>query len=160
MENIKVLSPIAKVITISALRQDKNGRNYKVLRLEGLGETTETHGGISVRVKTRTRAVSMTQYEQSYLNDQPDVFYNAKVGEHVAVEIHQASNLEPYEITNQEDGTVTEATSDTFPVMRGDNPITVMKGRGRHFAASGANDISNTVVNAEAFSPEEFELKD
>lgn len=151
MSNITQLSPISQVIAVSEVRQDKNGRNYKVLRLEGLSETMENHGGIAVRVKTRGKQVSMTQWEQSYLDDRPSPFYDAKVGEHIAVEIHQATGLVPYEITNASTGEMREVDSYTFPCVRGDNPKTVLKGAGHEFdttemvVAEGSGSIADTI---------------
>lgn len=153
MSNLTKLSPVTQVISVSDVRQDKNGRDYKVLRLEGLSETIENHGGIDIRVKTRGKQVSMTQWAESYLDNRPSPFYDAKVGDFVGVEIYQASNLEPYEITDASSGETREVDSYTFPCERGQNPATVLKGAGHAFAKEhqplGSGSIADTIDEPE-----------
>lgn len=136
-KNLTLLSPICRVIDVSDIREDKNGREYRLLRLQGLTLTKEVHGGIEVTVKAPGRKVSMTQYKESYLDNNPDAFWDSKVGDHVAVEIYAAQNLESYEIVNQDTGESRDVTSYTFPVIRGQNPLNVLKNAGHSFEGQG-----------------------
>ena len=58
---LKQLSPIAEVIGVSEIKQDKNDRDFKILRLQGLTETVEVLGGKEYTVKNRGKQVSLTQ---------------------------------------------------------------------------------------------------
>jgi len=128
-----MLSPIVEVVNVSEIRQDKNGRNYKLLRLQGVTETEEVIGGKTYTVKQRGKRVSITQYKESYLNDEQDPFFDANVGDMLGIEIHTAQT-KPYEIVDDETGEVREVTSYTFPVIRGDNPVTTLENAGRELA--------------------------
>lgn len=131
--NLKLMSPISQVIAVSDIKQDKNGRNYKTFRLQGLNKKKEIHGGIEIEVKVPGRKVSINQYEENYLNGEPDTFYNASVGDYLGVEIYTAQNLEAYEIPDAETGEVREVTTFTFGITRGENPMTFLKNRGLIF---------------------------
>lgn len=138
-----MLSPVSKVVSVSEPKTDKNGRNYRVLRLEGFGKQMRNIGGVEVAVRVKTKQVSMTQYEQSYLNDQQEAFYDARPGEILAVQIHQATNLKPYEISDPQTGEVRDVTSYTFPVIEGETPLTVLKNAGHEFDTTTGEDIVN-----------------
>jgi len=151
-QNLKQLSPIATVLDVSEDRKDKNDRTYRLLRVQGLAKAEEIHGGIVMTVNTPGRKVSITQYEESYLNGEKEPFFDSKPGDHIAVEIFQANNLEPYEIPDTETGEVREVTSYTFPVIRGQNPVTVLKNAGRRFAD---DEMGETVKDEVGYSIEQ-----
>lgn len=134
MSKTKMISPIVEVVEVSELKQDKNGRDYKTIRLQGLSQEEVNIAGKKYMVKSRTKAVSMNQYKQSYLDDRPDAFFDAQVGDFLNVEIHTAE-VKPYDIP-LDDGTgeVRTVTSYTFPVIKGDNPVTVLKNNDRELA--------------------------
>lgn len=73
------------VTEVSDMRQDKNGRNYKLVTFQGpqhVEIVDETTGEILlVRVPARTS--SMTRYEESYLDDKAHYMFDAVVGEKV-----------------------------------------------------------------------------
>lgn len=150
--NLIQLSPIAKVLSVSEDRQDKNDRTYRLLRLQGLSESEEVHAGIRIKVRTPGRKVSITQYEESYLNGEKEDFFDAQEGEHIAVGIFQATNLEPYEIEDTETGEVREVTSYTFPVIRGQNPVTVLKNAGHQFEGEEPMETEEKEEAPESFS--------
>lgn len=153
MKNLTKLSPIATVINVSEDKQDKNGTTFRTLRVQGLSLVEEVHGGIVMQVKTRGKEVSINQYETSYLDGKPDPFFDAKVGEHVAVEIWRADGLTPYEITNNETGEVREVNSYTFGLVRGSgSPEAYLKNQGHSFAGmSGEVTSSETVESTPDF---------
>lgn len=128
------LSPIVTVKSVSEPKEDKNGRTYKVLRLQGISESVEVIAGKKYNIRERGKEVSLTQHKESYLNGEPDPFWDAKEGETLGVEIWNAQGLKPYDIVDSETGETREATSYTFPVIRGDNPKTVMESSERYFA--------------------------
>lgn len=152
---MKQLSPVSEVIGISELRQDKNDRNFKVLRLQGLTETEEVIGGKSYTIKNRGKKVSLSQWEESYLNGEPDAFFDAQEGDMLAVEIWTAQT-EPYDITDEDTGEVRSVTSYTFPVIRGDNPATVLENSGR--TLKGGVEASAAVEQAHAEEEEEISI--
>lgn len=151
---LKQLSPVAEVINVSELKQDKNDRNFKVLRLQGLTETEEIIGGKKYTIKGRGKKVSLTQWERSYLNQEPEPFFDADKGDMLAVEIWTAQT-EPYDITDDETGEVREVSSYTFPVIRGDNPVTVLENAGRQLLG-GADAMAEA---HEAHTPAEEEVE-
>ena len=152
MKNLTKLSPIATVINISEDKQDKNGTTFRTIRVQGLSLVEEVHGGIVMQVKTRGKEVSINQYETSYLDGKPDPFFDAQVGDHVAVEIWRAENLESYEITNPESGEIREVNSYTFGLVRGSgSPEAYLKNQGHRFAGMNSEAVSEkteeTVTN-------------
>lgn len=155
MKNLKELSPIAQVVEVQTTYGanhpkagepyvDKNGREFRIIKLQGLTSTIQNIGGIDYPVRGLGRTVSLTQWKENYLNNTQDPFYDAKVGEHLAVSIMTAENLNPYEITDQESGEVREVTSYTFPVIQGQNPLTLLKNRGYSFADGQTVSIETT----------------
>jgi hypothetical protein len=148
MQNLTELSPIAQVVEVSAMKQDKNDRNFKTLRLEGLAQSYENHGGVNILVTNRSKQVSMNQWEESYLDGRPSPFFGSKVGDHIGVSIFQAV-VEPYEITNQSTGEVREVNSYTFPVIRGENPVTALRNAGHELAGA---ETTVSVVNDAPFA--------
>lgn len=122
------LASISKVISTGEVRADKNGRDFRVLRLQAPTKTTEIIGGVEYQVTGPSKEVSLPQWENNYL-EQKDPFYESAVGEHVAVEIWNAQ-VEPYQIDGR------DVTSITFPVVRGSNPVTVLENKGHKLQGS------------------------
>lgn len=147
-KNLTLISPIAKVTSVSETKQDKNGNDYRTLRLSTMATVMETHGGIEIPVKTAVRGISLNQWKESYLDGAQEPFYDAKVGEHIAVEVWNARNLEPYDLVNNTTGEVTKQTTHTFAVQRGRNPEKALNSDGKFFAKS---EIEETVVKTNSF---------
>lgn len=144
-QNLTQLSPVSQVLDVSEERLDKNDKTYKLLRLRGMTETKEIHGGIEINVKTPGRKVSITQYEESYLDNEKEPFFDAQEGDFIAVEIYQAKNLKPYEIIDNDTGDVREVNSYTFPVVRGQNPETVLKNANHEFEGAETTEEAEDV---------------
>jgi hypothetical protein len=145
MQNITQLSPLAEVISIKEGGEDKNGNSFRTLRLRGLSESIREVNGISVRVKSRTKEVSMNQWEDSYLTPgTADPFYDANVGDFLAVGIYRA-DVEPYDIIDNTTGEVNEVSSYTFPVHEGDNPSTVLSSAGHTLADNSHSNPDTTI---------------
>ena len=111
-----------KVTNRSEVKQDKNGRNYVTISLQGSGvEFVQLPTGkvVSARVEVRP-AIGRNGYEQSYLNDQPDFLWSCQKGEDVAGAI-VTRNVAPYEIPERikgvETGKMITVTSYTTVVL-------------------------------------------
>lgn len=154
---LKQLSPVAQVIGVSEIKQDKNDRNFKVLRLQGLTETVETIGGKQYTIKNRGKQVSLSQWEESYLNGDQEAFFDAQKGDMLAVEIWTAQT-EPYDIVDDETGEVRTVTSYTFPVIRGDNPVTVLENAERQLRGGDSAMAEAQEVHAPAEEEEELSI--
>ena len=75
----------------------------------------------------------------------------------LAVEIWTAQT-EPYDIVDTETGEAREVSSYTFPVIRGDNPVTVLENAGRQLLG-GAEAMANAhEAHAPAEEEEEFSI--
>lgn len=152
-----MLSPISEVVNVSEVREDKNGRSYKLLRLQGITETEEKVGGKVYTVQQRGKRVSITQYEESYLNNEQDPFFDAEVGDMLGIEIFTAQT-KPYEIVDDETGEVREVTSYTYPVIRGDNPVTTLENADRELAENTPEVSSSAPVEQEQEQEEELSI--
>jgi hypothetical protein len=92
-------SELLTVVEVSEARQDKNGRNYKLVTFqtpqhkEVVDETT----GEIMLVRMPARTSSITRYEESYLDDKMQYLYDAEVGEKVPGAIVTRS-VKEYEI--------------------------------------------------------------
>lgn len=78
-------SELLTVVKVSEERQDKNGRNYKVITFQSPQHkevVDQTTGEITL-VRVPARRSSITRYEESYLDDQMQYMYDAEVGEKV-----------------------------------------------------------------------------
>jgi hypothetical protein len=78
-------SELLTVVKVSEERQDKNGRNYKVITFQSPQHkevVDQTTGEITL-VRVPARRSSITRYEESYLDDQMHYMYDAEVGEKV-----------------------------------------------------------------------------
>lgn len=135
---LQCLSPVMTVESVSAVKEDKNGVNYKTLTLKTLGKVRENHGGIDVFVTVPIRNVTINQYESRYLDGKMDTFYNSQPGETIAVEAWRATGLKPYELPDRKTGEIVERTSYTFGVERGQSPESLLKSKGLSFATTQA----------------------
>lgn len=168
MQNLTTLSPISRVIAVNTQSPDgtpytdKNGREFRILKLQGLNTTMRVIGGIQYPVKTLGRVVSLPQWKENYLNNSQDPFFDAEVGEHIDVSIVSANGLEPYSITNNETGEVREVTSFTFPLIVGQNAETVLKNRGLRFADPNSVETEEYATGSmeDVLNEQELELQD
>lgn len=78
-------SELLTVVKVSENRQDKNGRNYKVVTFQGPQhkEILDITTGELMTVRVPARTSSITRYEESYLDDKMQYMYDAEVGEKV-----------------------------------------------------------------------------
>ena len=78
-------SELLTVVKVSEERQDKNGRNYKVITFQSPQhkEVVDQTTGEMTLVRVPARRSSITRYEESYLDDQMQYMYDAEVGEKV-----------------------------------------------------------------------------
>lgn len=78
-------SELLTVVKVSEERQDKNGRNYKVITFQSPQHkevVDQTTGEITL-VRVPARRSSITRYQESYLDDQMHYMYDAEMGEKV-----------------------------------------------------------------------------
>lgn len=78
-------SELLTVVKVSEDRQDKNGRNYKVITFQSPQhkEVVDVTTGEITLVRVPARMSSITRYEESYLDDKMQYMYDAQVGEKV-----------------------------------------------------------------------------
>lgn len=148
MGNLQLLSPVMTVESISKVKQDKNGINYKTLTLKTLGKVRENHAGIDVIVTVPVRNVTINQWESRYLDGKTDSFYNSKVDEVIGVEAWRATGLNSYELPDRITGEIVERESITFGVERGQSPESYLKARGMSFAREQA--VQNVEVTQDS----------
>jgi hypothetical protein len=92
-------SELLTVVKVSEERQDKNGRNYKVITFQSPQHkevVDQTTGEITL-VRVQARRSSITRYQESYLDDQMHYMYDAEMGEKVPGAIVTRS-VDEYEI--------------------------------------------------------------
>lgn len=92
-------SELLTVVKVSEERQDKNGRNYKVITFQSPQHkevVDQTTGEITL-VRVPARRSSITRYQESYLDDQMHYMYDAEMGEKVPGAIVTRS-VDEYEI--------------------------------------------------------------
>ena len=78
-------SELLTVVKVSEDRQDKNGRNYKLVTFQSPNKqeiVDETTGEITI-VRVPARRSVLTRWEESYLDDQMHYMFDAEVGEKV-----------------------------------------------------------------------------
>lgn len=78
-------SELLTVVKVSEDRQDKNGRNYKVITFQSPQhkEVVDVTTGEITLVRVPARTSSITRYEESYLDDKMQYMFDAQVGEKV-----------------------------------------------------------------------------
>ena len=78
-------SELLTVVKVSEDRQDKNGRNYKVITFQSPQhkEVVDVTTGEITLVRVPARMSSITRYEESYLDDKMQYMFDAQVGEKV-----------------------------------------------------------------------------
>lgn len=78
-------SELLTVVEVSEVRQDKNGRNYKLVTFQSPQhkEVVDQTTGEIMLVRMPARTSSITRYEESYLDDKMQYLYDAEVGEKV-----------------------------------------------------------------------------
>ena len=78
-------SELLTVVKVSENRQDKNGRNYKLVTFQSPQhkEVVDITTGEIALVRMPARTSSITRYEESYLDDKMQYMYDAVVGEQV-----------------------------------------------------------------------------
>jgi hypothetical protein len=92
-------SELLTVVKVSEERQDKNGRNYKLITFQSPQHkevVDQTTGEITL-VRVPARRSSITRYQESYLDDQMHYMYDAEVSEKVPGAIVTRS-VDEYEI--------------------------------------------------------------
>jgi hypothetical protein len=95
-------SELLTVVKVSEQRQDKNGRNYKLVTFQSPQhkEVVDVTTGEVMLVRMPARASSITRYEESYLDDKMHYMYDAVEGEKVPGAIVTRS-VEEYEIDDR-----------------------------------------------------------
>ena len=75
-------SELLTVVKVSEERQDKNGRNYKLITFQSPQhkEVVDVTTGEITLVRMPARTSSITRYEESYLDDKMQYMYDAAVG--------------------------------------------------------------------------------
>ena len=78
-------SELLTVVKVSEDRQDKNGRNYKLVTFQSPQhkEVVDITTGEVALVRVPARMSSITRYQESYLDDNMQYMYDAVVGEKV-----------------------------------------------------------------------------
>lgn len=78
-------SELLTVVKLSEERQDKNGRNYKLITFQSPQhrEVVDVTTGEITLVRVPARTSSITRYEESYLDDKMQYMYDAAVGEKI-----------------------------------------------------------------------------
>lgn len=106
------MSKLLKKTAESAVKQDKNGRNYKTVTFTTL--PTVVLNGQTIHVPTKSS--SMNVYEESYLNNQEEFGYSLSVNSLVQGDI-VTRNVEPYQITDRGTGEMRTVTTYTSVVL-------------------------------------------
>lgn len=78
-------SELLTVVKVSEDRQDKNGRNYKLVTFQSPQhkEVVDITTGEVALVRVPARMSSITRYQESYLDDNMQYMYDAAVGEKI-----------------------------------------------------------------------------
>ena len=92
-------SELLTVVKVSDNRQDKNGRNYKLVTFQSPQhkEVVDVTTGEVMLVRMPARTSSITRYEESYLDDKMHYMFDAVEGEKVPGAIVTRA-VEEYEI--------------------------------------------------------------
>lgn len=108
---------LIKKVAESAVKPDKNGRNYKTITVATLGTSVQNIPGVgNVTVHSPVKTASMNVYESSYLNNQEEFGYSLPVGSLMMGNI-VTRTVEPYTIVNRENGEVRTVNTYTCAVL-------------------------------------------
>ncbi|MDC6350735.1 hypothetical protein PP178_04160 [Zeaxanthinibacter sp. PT1] len=109
------MSNFVTIIAVSDVKQDKNGRNYKRLRIESpsFEEVVDPITGEIGYALARPIKTTITAYEQSYLDDAPDYLWNAVAGTKVKGSI-QRRTVAPYTFKSSNGDTITATKATVF----------------------------------------------
>jgi len=111
------MGKLLKKVAESAVKQDKNGKNYKTITFQTIGTQMQNVPGVgNVRVSVPTKTSSMNVYEESYLNGKEEFGYSLPVGEYVTGDI-VTRTVEPYSITDTNSGEVRTVNTYTAIVL-------------------------------------------
>lgn len=95
---------LLKKVAESAVKPDKNNRNYKTITLETVPAATQNIPGIgNVAVHSPVKRTSKNVYESSYLNNQMEFGYDLPIGSFIAGDI-VTRNVESYQIPDLRPG--------------------------------------------------------
>lgn len=97
------MGKLLKKVAESAVKQDKNGRNYKTVTFETNGIEIQKVGGRDVQVHVPVKSSSMNVYESSYLDNKEEFGYSLPLGSYVPGAI-VTQNVEPYQIPDTRTG--------------------------------------------------------
>ena len=106
------MSKLLKKTAESAVKQDKNGRNYKTVTFTTL--PTVVLNGQTIHVPTKSSSINVN--EESYLNNQEEFGYSLSVNSLVQGDI-VTRNVEPYQIADRSTGEMRTVTTYTSVVL-------------------------------------------
>lgn len=95
------MTKVVKVIGVD-VREDSQGRAYKNVKFATLDREVRSVGGVQVTVKTKSKISSFNAWEESYLDQNPEYGWDAKVGDHLIVSMVTAQVETPYQIGDRE----------------------------------------------------------
>jgi len=136
-------SELLTVVKVSEERQDKNGRNYKVITFQSPQHkevVDQTTGEITL-VRVPARRSSITRYQESYLDDQMHYMYDAEMGEKVPGAIITRS-VDEYEI----DGRPVSTYSTVVLGMTDDSAFDAAIDAAFRSAGHNIAEVTNTVT--------------
>ena len=136
-------SELLTVVKVSEERQDKNGRNYKVITFQSPQHkevVDQTTGEITL-VRVPARRSSITRYQESYLDDQMHYMYDAEMGEKVPGAIVTRS-VDEYEI----DGRPVSTYSTVVLGMTDDSAFDAAIDAAFRSAGHNIAEVTNTVT--------------
>ena len=136
-------SELLTVVKVSEERQDKNGRNYKVITFQSPQHkevVDQTTGEITL-VRVPARRSSITRYQESYLDDQMHYMYDAEMGEKVPGAIVTRS-VNEYEI----DGRPVSTYSTVVLGMTDDSAFDAAIDAAFRSAGHNIAEVTNTVT--------------
>jgi hypothetical protein len=137
-------SELLTVVKVSEERQDKNGRNYKLItfqspqHVEAVDQTT----GEITKVRVPSRRSSITRYQESYLDDQMHYMYDAEINEKVPGAI-VTRLVDEYEI----DGRPVSSYSTVVLGMTNDPGFETLINSAFNSAGHAINDSSDEAVS-------------
>jgi len=136
-------SELLTVVKVSEERQDKNGRNYKLITFQSPQHrevVDQTTGEITL-VRVPARRSSITRYQESYLDDQMHYMYDAEMGEKVPGAIVTRS-VDEYEI----DGRPVSTYSTVVLGMTDDSAFDAAIDAAFRSAGHNIAEVTNTVT--------------
>jgi len=107
------------VISVSDVRKDKNGRDYKLVELSNPEVETyvDEDTGEIIKALVEAKSVMTTAYKESYLNDKPSFLWKATEGMKVVGSI-ETRPVRPYVIGDREVNTYSAAV-----FVKDDHPL-------------------------------------